>query len=150
MINGVVITQLKKLDDERGFLAEFWRSDEGDYRPKMAYLSFTKSGVVRGPHEHIKQSDFFIFVGPGDFELHLWDRRENSTTRGEYQKIQVGESNPVSVIVPPGVVHGYKCISLNDGLCINLADELYRGEGKKEEADEIRWENKDDSEYKII
>ena len=150
MIQGVVISQLKRYDDERGWLAEFWRTDESGYQPKMGYVSFTKFGVVRGPHEHIKQSDYFVFIGPGNFDLHLWDRRENSATKGEYQKIQVGENNPASVIVPPGVVHGYKSISAVGSYSINLADELWRGEGKKREVDEVRWEKKENSEYKII
>jgi len=64
-------------------------------------------------------------------------------------KTEVGESNPVMVVVPPGVVHGYKCVSPNDAYCINIPDKLWRGDGKKEEVDEIRWETKEDSPYKI-
>ena len=48
----------------------------------MAYVSVTKPGVIRGPHEHVNQTDMFVFVGPGEFELHLWDRRESSPTKG--------------------------------------------------------------------
>jgi dTDP-4-dehydrorhamnose 3,5-epimerase len=150
MIEGVKITKINKFEDDRGWLAEIFRNDEMDYWPVMSYISVTKPGVIRGPHEHKKQSDFFIFAGPGDFELHLWDRRENSPTKGEYFKEIFGESNPASVLVPPGVVHGYKCVSENDGYCINLPDKLYKGERKKEEADEIRWEQDKSSPYKIV
>lgn len=149
MIDGVIIKKVNKFEDNRGWLAEFYRDDETKYRPVMAYTSLTKPGVARGPHEHVKQSDYFIFMGPGSFMLHMWDRRENSPTRGEYFNFEVGQDNPVSIIVPPGIVHGYKCISPNEALCINLADQLYRGEGKKQEVDEIRWEQKPDSPYKI-
>ena len=65
-------------------------------------------------------------------------------------KIETGENNPVLAIVPPGVVHAYKCISDENAWCINLPDKLYKCEGKKEEVDEIRWENKEDSPYKIL
>lgn len=149
MIDDVKITKINKFEDERGYLAEFFRNDEMNYKPAMAYFSFTKNEIIRGPHEHKKQADFFVFAGPGDFELHLWDRRENSPTKGEYFKELFGESNPVSVLVPPGVVHGYKCISETGGYSINLPDKLYKGENKKEEADEIRWEQDPDSPYKI-
>ena len=115
----------------------------------MAYVSVTKPGVARGPHEHKLQADGFVFMGPGNFELHLWDRREGGRTNGEYMKIQAGENNPVLVTVPPGVVHGYKNISGADGWCINMPDKLYRGEGKTEEVDEIRWESERESPYKI-
>ena len=149
MIEGVIIKKLNKHEDERGWLAEVYRNDETDYRPAMGYVSFTKFAVVRGPHEHAGQSDGFVFVGPGNFKLHLWDRRSDSRTNGEYLKIEVGEDNPSLIIVPPGVVHGYKCVSDQGGYSINLPDKLYRGEGKRGEVDEIRWEQDENSPYKI-
>jgi len=149
MIEGVIIKKLNKNMDERGWLSEFWRNDEMDYQPIMSYVSLTKAGMVRGPHEHTKQTDCFIFIGPGKFELHLWDRREQSKTEGEYQTVEAGENEPCLVMVPPGIVHGYKNISQLDAYCINLPDKLYRGPGKKEEVDEIRWEKDPESSYKI-
>ncbi|MFA6973602.1 MAG: dTDP-4-dehydrorhamnose 3,5-epimerase family protein [Parcubacteria group bacterium] len=149
MINGVIIKNLSKYTDERGWLAEIFRNDEITTHPEMAYVSATKPGIVRGPHEHVDQTDIFVFIGPGTVELNLWDRRENSATRDEHVKIEMGENNPTMAIVPPGVVHAYKCVSQNDAWCINLPDKLYRGEQKKEEVDEIRWENVADSPFKI-
>lgn len=150
MINGVIIKKLDKIEDRRGWLAETFRSDEMDYKPVMSYVSVTKLGAIRGPHEHKKQSDFFVFAGPGEFELHLWDNRGDSKTKSGYLKISAGESNPTSILVPPGIVHGYKCVSEGGGYCINLPDKLYKGEGKKEETDEIRWEKDPESPYKIL
>ena len=149
MISGVIIKKLNKFEDERGWLTEIFRQDEDNFLPLMSYISLTKPGVVRGPHEHVKQTDRFVFTGPGDFELYLWDRRENSKTKGENMKIKAGASNPALVIVPPGVVHGYKCVSGEGGMSINLPDKIYKGEGKSEEVDEIRWEDRKDSPYKI-
>ncbi|MFA6416989.1 MAG: dTDP-4-dehydrorhamnose 3,5-epimerase family protein [Patescibacteria group bacterium] len=149
MINEVIIKEISKNHDERGFLAELFRADELDFKPAMSYASFTNPGVIRGPHEHVAQSDCFVFLGPGSFALHLWDRRANSSTNGEKMEIIVGENNPTLVIVPPGVVHGYKCVSEIPALSLNFPDKLYRGEGKKEEVDEIRWEKDPESPYKI-
>jgi len=148
-MEGVTIKKLIKNEDSRGWLAEIYRNDELNYQPVMGYVSATKSGVIRGPHEHKFQSDCFVFVGPGKFELHLWDNRENSETKGEYFKIEVGAENPTMVIVPPGVVHGYKCVSEEDAYSINLPDKLYKGEGKREEVDEIRWEKDLKSPFEI-
>ena len=149
MIEGVIIKKLNRNEDQRGWLAEIFRQDEDGFQPIMSYVSLTKPGMVRGPHEHVKQTDRFAFVGPGDFLLYLWDRREKSKTKGENIEIKAGASNPSLVIVPPGVVHGYKCVSAKGGLCINLPDKLYKGKGKAEEIDEIRWEDRKDSPYKI-
>ncbi len=150
MINGVVIKKLNKYIDERGWLMEIYREDEDNYQPAMGYVSLTKPGVIRGPHEHIHQSDCFIFPGPGTFELHLWDRRKNSSTNNKHLKLRIGEDNPTMVIVPPGVVHGYKCVSDCNAVSINLPDKLYKGRNKQDkEIDEIRWEQDIKSPYKI-
>jgi len=148
-MKGLIIKKLERFEDDRGWLAEIFRNDETDFVPAMGYVSKTLPGVVRGPHEHRTQSDCFIFAGPGNFELHLWDRREDSQTKGEYKMIEVGETNPTLVIVPPGIVHGYKCVSAEGAFSINLPNKLYRGQGKSEDIDEIRWEADPASPYTI-
>lgn len=150
-INGVEIIQLKKFEDERGWLSELWRTDEIDpeVRPVMTYVSLTKPGVTRGPHEHVYQTDLFGFVGPSTFRLHLWDNRSDSETFGEYETHDLGENNFAIAIIPPGVVHGYKNVGEKDGMVVNCANKLYAGEGKKEEVDEIRHEADPDSKFKI-
>lgn len=150
MIQGLLIKDLEKYHDERGWLSELFRQDEIDLKPAMAYMSMTEPGVVRGPHEHVFQSDAFVFLGPGTFRLHLWDRRTNSSSVGESMTLEVGADKPCLVIIPPGVVHGYKCISEVAALSLNLPNKLYKGEGKAESVDEIRWENDPASPYKIL
>lgn len=149
MIKDVKIIKLNQFNDDRGWLAEIYRDDELDYKPAMSYVSVTKPGIARGPHEHVHQSDMFVFLGPGSFDLYLWDNRKDSETFEEKQVVNVGEKNPVAVIVPPGVVHGYKCVSETDGWVINLPDKLYKGKGKTEEVDEVRWEEDEESPFRI-
>ena len=140
-IKGVVIEKLIKFFDERGFLVETFRKDNlpENLQPEMSYVSYTKPGITRGPHEHLKQTDIFCFIGPGNFKIKLWDNRQESKTYGYYMEVIGGEDNPIRVIVPPGVVHGYKNISEETGgMVLNYPDKLYRGWDKKEEVDEIR------------
>ena len=114
----------------------------------MSYVSCTRSGVARGPHEHNKQTDIFCFMGPGNFKIKMWDNRKESKTYGYYMEIIGGEDNPIRVIVPPRVVHAYKNISKKvDGMVLNYLDKLYRGWDKKEKVDEIRHEEKGDNFY---
>jgi dTDP-4-dehydrorhamnose 3,5-epimerase len=113
----------------------------------MCYVSETLPGVTRGPHEHVEQTDFFAFFGPGDLKLHLWDHRSNSPTYRCKMIIPVGVSNPTVVIVPPGVVHAYQCVSEVPALVLNAPNKLYAGKGKKEKVDEIRQENITDSPF---
>ncbi|MFA5076353.1 MAG: dTDP-4-dehydrorhamnose 3,5-epimerase family protein [Patescibacteria group bacterium] len=149
MIEDVIIKKLEKYSDERGWLVEIYRADELNFAPAMAYISQTKPGVARGPHEHKGQSDAFVFVGPGTFRLFLWDNRQGSKTYGERLEEDFGQDNPALVIIPPGVVHGYKCVSDIFGQVINLPDRLYRGQNKQDDVDEIRWEKDPNSPFKI-
>ncbi len=150
-IEGVIFIDLARYDDQRGWLVELFRADELDSanHPRMAYVSETLPGVVRGPHEHVDQSDYFAFVGPGDMQLYLWDSRRDFPTFGNRQKKIVGQSNRQAVIIPPGVVHAYKNIGSQPAWVINLPNRLYAGEGKKEPVDEIRHEDRADQMYAI-
>lgn len=143
-IEGVVIKKLTKHPDRRGFLCETYRLDElpPGLKPAMSYVSYTEPGIARGPHEHLEQTDIFTFIGPGNFLLKLWDNRETSTTRGNRMEMIAGRDNPVTVIIPPGVVHGYKNISTTEcGMVMNYPNKLYMGWGKKEAVDEVRHED---------
>jgi dTDP-4-dehydrorhamnose 3,5-epimerase len=151
VIDGVVCRPLAPYRDQRGWLAELYREDElpGEQHPVMAYVSETSVGVARGPHEHVDQTDYFAFLGPGEFCLYLWDARADSATRGHRMKLFVGESNKQAVIVPPGVVHAYKNIGTTAGWVFNGPNRLYAGVGKQSPVDEIRHENQADSPYRF-
>jgi dTDP-4-dehydrorhamnose 3,5-epimerase len=143
-IDGVTIKPLRRFADPRGWLIELFRNDElgpGD-RPVMAYVSETLPGVVRGPHEHREQSDYFALFGPGEFKLYLWDARPDSATSGNRQTLLAGASAPTAILVPPGVVHAYMNIASVPGLVFNCPNRLYAGEKKKGPVDEIRHEDR--------
>lgn len=149
-ILGVVCRTLKKYNDHRGWLTEVFRNDELDgFVPAMCYVSLTLPGVARGPHEHREQSDYFVFTGPVTFEVHLWDNRPDSPTYGVHQIHTGGDHLPLCVIVPPGVVHGYKNVSDAPGLVVNCPDRLFAGEGRREVVDEIRHEDDTDSPFQM-
>jgi dTDP-4-dehydrorhamnose 3,5-epimerase len=150
-IEGVVVRDLRKFVDERGWLAELFREDETEeeYRPAMAYVSTTLAGVQRGPHEHVDQADYFCFIGPSNFKLRLWDNRPASATFGNVMTMFLGEDAPKSVIIPKGVVHAYKNVGQSIGVVINLPNRLYAGEGRREEVDEIRHEDDPDTVFRV-
>jgi dTDP-4-dehydrorhamnose 3,5-epimerase len=142
-IADVVVRDLRKFRDERGWLTELFRQDElaEEFYPVMAYISSTRPGVTRGPHEHVDQADLFCFVGPSNFKLRMWDRRPHSETYNHVMTLVLGENNPTSVLVPLGVVHAYKNVGSGDGIVINCPNRLYMGQGKSEKIDEIRHED---------
>lgn len=149
-IDGVVIKEFRYFKDQRGWLSELFRHDELDaeLHPVMSYISMTNPGVARGPHEHVDQTDCFVFFS-STFKLLLWDRREGSPTKGSRMALHFGADKSASVIVPPGVVHAYKNVGSAEGLVLNLPNRLYAGEGKKQKVDEIRYEDDPQSPYRI-
>ena len=150
-IEGVVFRPLASHNDRRGWLTELYREDElpAQQHPVMAYVSETLPGVARGPHAHVDQTDYFAFVGPGDFVLYLWDVRNDSPTRGHRFRAAVGASNRQCVIIPPGVIHAYKNVGLAPGWVFNAPNRLYAGPGKRAAVDEIRYEDQPDSPFRL-
>ncbi|MBI5971174.1 MAG: dTDP-4-dehydrorhamnose 3,5-epimerase family protein [Deltaproteobacteria bacterium] len=151
VIAGVEIKKIKKYSDERGWLMEVFRKDEimDEFLPVMTYVSMTKPGVVRGPHEHVHQADYFCFAGPSDFRVYLWDNRPASFTKGNKMAFIAGESASSTVIVPKGIVHAYKNIGACDGLVINCPNRLFMGPGRKDPVDEVRYEGDPNSPYRL-
>jgi dTDP-4-dehydrorhamnose 3,5-epimerase len=148
-IHDVVVKPMGKFLDERGWLAELFRADEvapADM-PVMAYLSMTQPGIARGPHEHLDQTDYFCFLGPANFKVYLWDARPDSPTCGVKQFFFAGIDSPQIVIVPPGVVHAYKNVGIENGIVFNAPNRLYAGQGKTSPVDEIRHEESDASPF---
>ena len=115
----------------------------------MGYISMTLPGIARGPHEHVHQTDLFLFFS-GQFKLYLWDSRKDSATFGHRLILTVGEENQVAAIVPPGVVHAYSNVGKTEALVVNCPNQLYAGEGKQEPVDEIRHEDEENSPYLLI
>jgi dTDP-4-dehydrorhamnose 3,5-epimerase len=149
-ISGVVCRPLRIFADARGWLAEIFRQDEvpAEIFPQMGYISVTQPGKSRGPHAHLVQTDYFCFPGPGNFQVVLWDNRPESPSFGRRQDFFLGEKAPAILVIPPGVVHGYLNISEGSGLVVNFANRLYRGPGRTEEVDEIRFEDDPDSPFR--
>jgi dTDP-4-dehydrorhamnose 3,5-epimerase len=150
-IDGVIVKDLTKYLDERGWLTEVFRQDEIDpaYVPAMGYVSMTQAGIGRGPHEHVDQADYFSFIGPSNFKIFLWDNRKNSPTYNVRQIIFAGADSPRSVIIPPGVVHAYKNVGCMTGMVLNFPNRLFAGKGKKEKVDEIRHEEDPNTIYRL-
>ena len=150
-IKGVVIREVNKFNDDRGWLCEIFRKDEiaENIIPAMAYVSMTKPQVVRGPHEHLAQTDYFCFLGTSSFELMLWDNRKQSECYHEKETIACPQGSALIAIVPPGVVHAYKNTGQNEGLVLNAPNKLYAGVNKKEPVDEIRHEGMEGSPFII-
>ncbi|HLN45175.1 MAG TPA: dTDP-4-dehydrorhamnose 3,5-epimerase family protein [Candidatus Sulfotelmatobacter sp.] len=125
MIEGVTIKSLKQVADERGWLTEIFRSDWPEFQKfGQAYLTAAYPQVVKAWHMHKKQTDNMTCI-KGMMKLVLYDGREKSKTTGEINEIVFGERNLVLVQIPPYVWHGFKAVSEEFSLVLNIPTELY-------------------------
>jgi len=126
-IEGVKTKALRLIPDERGWLLEILRADERELFAKFGqvYLSATYPGVVKAWHYHKEQVDNFACVA-GMVKLVLVDTRPDSPTNGAINEFFIGTHNPTLVQVPKLVYHGWKCVSSETALVINVPTEPYR------------------------
>ena len=125
-IDGVKVKALRLVPDERGWLMEILRRDEEGLFAQFGqvYVSATYPGVVKAWHYHRNQTDNFACVA-GMIKLVLVDTREGSPTRGVVNEFFLGVQNPQLVQIPAGVYHGWKCVSLEVSLVVNVPDQPY-------------------------
>ena len=126
-IHDVRTKKMRVMPDERGWLMEILRADEPELFAKFGqvYVSATYPGVVKGWHYHRRQVDNFACVA-GMVKLVLIDTREDSPTNGAVNEFFLGTQNPTLVQVPNLVYHGWKCISLEPSLVVNVTTEAYQ------------------------
>lgn len=125
MIEGVKTRKLRLIPDERGYLLEMLRSDWEEYeRFGQVYMTAVYPGVVKGWHYHQIQTDHFMCV-QGMAKVVLYDGRPDSPTHSEINEFFIGSQNSVLLKIPPGVMHGFKGISQEITLIINVPTELY-------------------------
>lgn len=114
MIEGIVIKDLVKNVDERGFFSELLRGDWkdllGEDRIVQFNLSYSYPNIVRAWHRHLRgQADYFICI-EGSIKVCAYDDREDSKTFGELDEIILSEERPRVVRIPGILWHGYQAI----------------------------------------
>jgi len=90
----------------------------------QVYLTTAYPGVVKAWHYHRIQTDTFICV-KGMMKVVLYDSRRGSKTKGEVMEVFMGEHNSILIQIPPDVYHGFKCISEQEAMIINIPTEVY-------------------------
>ncbi|MCG3110379.1 MAG: dTDP-4-dehydrorhamnose 3,5-epimerase family protein [Candidatus Manganitrophus sp. SB1] len=132
MIEGVKVTPLKQILDERGKIMHMLRCDsEGFQGFGEIYFSCVHPGAIKGWHIH-KEMVLNYAVPHGNIKFVLFDNRPTSPTRGQLQEIFMGPDNYCLVTVPPGVWNGFKGIGHETAIVANcasiphLADEIDR------------------------
>lgn len=107
-IDGLRITPLRRIPDERGAVLHMLRADaEGFEGFGEIYFSTVYPGAVKGWHRHQRMTLNYA-VPVGMVKLVCYDDREGSPTRGAVAELHIGELNYVLVTIPREVWNGFK------------------------------------------
>lgn len=132
MIDGVKIKQLKAIPDQRGRLMEILRADDDLFiKFGQVYMTTTYPEIVKAWHLHKKQTDNVACL-QGMIKLAVYDPREDSPTYKEVDEHYLGIHNPLLVQIPPGVYHGWMCVSREEAIVVNVPTEVYNPEDPDE------------------
>jgi dTDP-4-dehydrorhamnose 3,5-epimerase len=140
MIQGVMIKELQRHPDERGYFEEIIRKTDPFFSEGFAQLSRSHmvDGVVKAWHIHKTQIDWW-FVVTGVIKSVVYDMRSDSSTYRQLDEYMMGDGLPPFVLkIPAGVAHGLKVMQ-------GSADLVYVTSGtydKKEEG-RIQYDNPD-------
>ena len=121
MIDGVVVTPLKQIVDERGKVMHMLRSDAPGFRGfGEIYFSTVHPGAIKGWHIH-KKMILNYAVPHGLIKFVLYDDRAGSATQGELQELFLGPDNYCLVTVPPLVWNGFKGVGAEPAIVAKCA-----------------------------
>lgn len=128
MIEGVRITPLKQILDERGKIMHMLRNDaQGFAGFGEIYFSCVHPGAIKGWHIH-KEMVLNYAVPHGNIKFVLYDDRAGSPTCGKLQEIFMGPDNYCLVTVPPMVWNGFKGIGSEMAIVANCTTITHRAD----------------------
>lgn len=121
MIEGVLVTPLRQIVDERGKVMHMLRSTDDHFRSfGEIYFSCVHPGAIKGWHLH-KRMTLNYAVPHGKIKFVLYDDRPDSPTRGRVEEHFLGPDNYCLVTVPPMVWNGFKGIGSETAIVANCA-----------------------------
>ena len=125
-IDGVLVTELRQIVDERGAVLHHMRSDATEFTCfGECYFSETLPGVVKAWKRHREQTQH-LAVPVGRVRFVIYDDRESSPTLGEVVSVELGRPDKYNrLCIPNGVWYGFTCLSDQPALIANCADRVH-------------------------
>ena len=120
-IEGVVVTKLKTIPDERGCIYHGVKASEVSYPIAEVYFKKLYPDVINGWHVHETMTLSYVTI-IGVTKLVLIDLRQACATCQNYIEFFCGEGNHCRVQIPPGVANASQCVSNNFSLFANTPD----------------------------
>ena len=123
MLDGVTLTDLRQISDERGAVLHMLSCDAPEFTHfGECYFSEVLPGSVKAWKRHRVQTQN-IAVPVGRVRVVIYDDREGAATRGQVQVLELGRPDAyLRLRIPPGLWYGFACLSDAPALLVNCAD----------------------------
>ena len=119
MIDGIKITPLKVIKDNRGKVMHMLRKDSPAFLSfGEIYFSTIKSGSIKAWHLHQEATLNYVCIY-GKVKLVLFDEREKSNTKGNYQELVLTPENHRLITIPKNIWNGFKGIDSSESIIAN-------------------------------
>ena len=125
-LDGVIVNRPPVHVDHRGALLEMFTGDHFWQEPfAYAYQTSIRPGMLKGWFQHEKKLDRYHLVC-GELLVLLYDDRPDSPTRGQHQKVVLGEASGArQVLIPQRIWHLSLNVGREDAILINLPSTHY-------------------------
>jgi dTDP-4-dehydrorhamnose 3,5-epimerase len=125
-IEGLLLTPLRVISDERGAVLHMLRSDAPEFvRFGECYFSEINPGAIKAwkRHRTLTQN---LAVPVGRIRVVVYDAREGSGTRGCRDVIELGRPDAYARLrIPPQLWYGFIALGTTASLIANCADALH-------------------------
>jgi dTDP-4-dehydrorhamnose 3,5-epimerase len=129
-IAGCYLKDLPVFIDDRGDITELWSKKWADFKDGQisktdhVYQSATDPGVVKCWHLHEEHTDQFT-ITRGKLQVCMVDLRTDSKTFGVVNSVIMGIQKPSLLVIPPGVMHGWKALGTQETIVVNFSTHIY-------------------------
>ncbi|MBF0465889.1 MAG: dTDP-4-dehydrorhamnose 3,5-epimerase family protein [Nitrospirae bacterium] len=121
-MDGLIITPLTQITDDRGKVMHMLRADSPLFKQfGEVYFSVVYPRAVKAWKKHLSMTQN-LAVPIGCIQMVIYDDREDSSHRGQIKEIEIGDDNYALLTIPPLVWYGFKAISNTAALITNCAD----------------------------
>jgi dTDP-4-dehydrorhamnose 3,5-epimerase len=128
-IDGVALLRFPKYEDERGTFKRLMESNLGSKDGHILQTSLAKNlkaGTIRGLHYQAFPSIEWKYLNciQGKIFDVMVDIRPRSETYGDFAAIFLTEEDNLTLVLPPGIAHGYQTLVDNCIVIYHMNDEF--------------------------
>ena len=122
MIDGIIITHLKKIIHPKGDLYHvIKKSSDGYIGFGEAYISTIIKNEIKGWKKHHSMT-LNLVVPAGAVKIVIFDDRNQSSTNGLFQEILLSKENYFRLTIPPKLYVAFQGISDSTNILLNIAN----------------------------